>query len=286
MVIAIVKCLVKVMISNELIEKIKADLHMNKMLVKKYESSIDSLPKGGLHCKMINRKERYYHYSPHSSDESSNKLIYVSPKNELLLNSLIKKSFIERSLIYLRNNIVIEEAFLKKYKVFDDNMIINNMPLHCQKIAKSVIEFNPGLPSLSAWQQEKYDKNPYNPEGLKCRSQSGILVRSKSEAIILGQLESYDIPFRYEAHLELAGSSFYPDFTILNPKGNRIIYWEHFGMMDNPTYFASMEKKIRIYKECGIVQWINLIVTFETKETPLDGRTVNDIIKAFLLPNC
>lgn len=272
------------MINNELIARIKSDLHINKILKNKYENVIDGLPKGSLHCKVIKNKRRYYHYAPPKRD-GSNRLIYISSKDEPLLSSLMKKKYIERSLKYLHNNISIEEAFLKKYKIYDYNMVVNNMPLNLREAIKSVIASNPGFPSPSVWEQEKYEKNPYSPEGLVHRSQNGALVRSKSEAIILGLLESYDIPFRYEARLELNGSNFYPDFTILNPRTNEIIYWEHFGMMDDHNYYASMEKKLKIYKECNILQWVNLLATFETKEAPLSGHTVDNIIKAFLLPD-
>ena len=43
----------------------------------------------------------------------------------------------------------------------------------------------------------------------------GLSVESKSESIIASQLERYNIPFRYEALLQLEGQIYYPDFTIL-----------------------------------------------------------------------
>ncbi len=269
--------------SNKLIESIKTDLHINRILENKYMDLIEGLPEGSLHCKTINKTKRYYHYSPNAPKCSANKLTYISDESELLLYELTKKLFAKKSLIFLRNNISAQENFLKKYKVCNLDTILNDMPPAHRELAKSVVENHLKMPNTPIWQQEVYQKNPYNPEGLIHRTQSGALVRSKSEAIILELLESYNVPYRYEAHLQLDGNNLYPDFTILSPRTHEIVYWEHFGMMDDPKYYASMERKLKIYRECNILQWVNLLVTFETQKCPLDGPTVKNIIRAFLL---
>ena len=101
----------------------------------------------------------------------------------------------------------------------------------------------------SKWAGEPYEKNPINPEGLTCRSEYGLSVRSKSESIIASQLERYNIPFRYEALLQLEDQIYYPDFTILNPQDNWVIYWEHFGMVDDPEYARQMDNKLAEYRK-------------------------------------
>jgi hypothetical protein len=268
--------------TNNTIECIKAELHENKKLFQKYRNYIGGLPEGSLQSRTIRNRKTYYHYPPSGPDKFRPRPKYISSKNLPLLYGLAKKRFLEGYLVALGNNISAAESFLKKYKYFDNHTIIEGMSHNFHEITETALANDPVLPSVSHWQQEHYEKNPYHPEGLNVRAQNGTMVRSKSEAIILGQLEIFDIPCRYESRLAIAGNNFFPDFTILSPKGNKIMYWEHFGMVDNADYEDSMEKKLRTYKEYGIVQWRNLIVTFETKELPLDALTVNNLIKAFL----
>lgn len=55
----------------------------------------------------------------------------------------------------------------------------------------------------------------------------GEKVRSKSEVIIADVLSREGIPYRYEYPLYLKGiGKVHPDFTVLNVKQRKEIYWE------------------------------------------------------------
>lgn len=95
-------------------------------------------------------------------------------------------------------------------------------------------------------------------------------------------LDANSIPFRYESQLVLGGQEYYPDFTILNPRNNKIMYWEHFGMMNKEAYKQKTRDKLQTYEDYGILPWNNLILTYETKSSPLDVEKISCIIKAFL----
>ncbi len=134
---------------------------------------------------------------------------------------------------------------------------------------------------IHEWEHEKYDTNDKNPENLIHRCVSGHVVRSKSEEIIANNLFMNHIPFRYEYKLTLKDSVVYPDFTILNPKSRKIIYWEHFGMMDDINYRNRTFKKLRTYGNNGIIPTIDLITTYETKQHPIDSEQIQDIIDRY-----
>ena len=87
---------------------------------------------------------------------------------------------------------------------------------------------------------------------------------SKSEALIDMALFSHLIPFRYECELSLGTHILYPDFTIRHPKTDDIYYWEHFGLMDNPSYCQNVSFKLQQYSLNGIIPSIQLITTYET----------------------
>ncbi len=130
--------------------------------------------------------------------------------------------------------------------------------------------------------QAPYDRSPKYPEQLIHKTAAGVMVRSKSEAIIAMLLHTHKIPFRYECALSLNNVTIYPDFTIHHPLTGQIYYWEHFGMMDNPTYSQNTCSKLQLYATNGIYPTIQLITTFETKENPLDSEYVEALIRHFL----
>jgi hypothetical protein len=83
-------------------------------------------------------------------------------------------------------------------------------------------------------------------------AKNGVLVRSKNEVIVTEILEEL-APGRwqYEAPLTLNGKTLRPDFTIVAPQ--RTIYWEHLGMLQNPSYVASWERKKEWYSNGGVL---------------------------------
>ena len=80
------------------------------------------------------------------------------------------------------------------------------------------------------------DYDPNHPEKLVVPTVTGEMVRSKSEAMILMLLEYSGIPYRYECRLDIDRKAYYPDFTIRHPYTGEIFYWEHVGMLDDPSY--------------------------------------------------
>lgn len=128
------------------------------------------------------------------------------------------------------------------------------------------------------WVLEPYESNEMHPEKLIIGGVRGYCLRSKSEAMIDKALFSYGIPFRYECKLTLGGRTFYPDFTMMHPKTGKLFYWEHFGMMDNPEYVDRACQKLGVYCRNGVIPYVNLILTYETKLYPLGIDTIERAI--------
>jgi hypothetical protein len=133
----------------------------------------------------------------------------------------------------------------------------------------------------NAWAAEEYNKNAYHKENLIYPSNNGIYVRSKSEMIIANHLESYDIPYRYDAAITLGTQTKYPDFTIKRPADGAIILWEHWGALDKPGYMWKMNEKLELYARHGFVPFENLICTFELDIR--NTRRISNFIEIFIL---
>ena len=159
------------------------------------------------------------------------------------------------------------------------DQLFSNKELH--SLLKS--HFTPTSEELTNWQNEPYTQNINHPEHLIHKSTSGHLLRSKSEAIIDMLLYMNKIPFRYECSLTLNETTLFPDFTIKHPKTGKIYYWEHFGLMDNPSYAQNTYSKLHLYTSNGIIPNIHLITTYETKDHPIDVDTISKIISHYFL---
>ena len=109
-------------------------------------------------------------------------------------------------------------------------------------------------------------------------------VRSKSEILIANALKKYNIPYKYECPLYLEGLGVIrPDFSVLNVKQRKLLYWEHLGKMDDEEYARTNVNRINFYEKNGVFKGDRLIVTWETSKTPLDTKLLDMVIRHYLL---
>lgn len=139
---------------------------------------------------------------------------------------------------------------------------------------------------IATWQHLPYTGKPFEINAPEFFTSTGVRVRSKSEVIIAEALYRAGIPFRYEYPISVKGwRTLYPDFTCLNTTSREEIIWEHFGLMGDPDYTENAIQKISHYAASGYILGKNLIVTFESGNTPLSVKQVQAYIKAFFKQN-
>ena len=136
---------------------------------------------------------------------------------------------------------------------------------------------------IKEWEAVSYKGKSFQEETSEIYTEKGERVRSKSEKLIADKLYMMAIPYRYECSIYLKGmGKVYPDFTLLHIKTRKEIIWEHFGMMEDPVYASSAVRKICAYQANGYYQGINLITTFETKQTVPNMRDIERMLKRVL----
>lgn len=131
---------------------------------------------------------------------------------------------------------------------------------------------------LNNWKNQEYEVLAFKDNYPEYYTRKGIRVRSKSEVIIADTLDEMEIPFLYEKPLKLNSGIVHPDFTLLNIRERRELYWEHLGMMDDIDYRNNALIKIRNYESSGIYQHDCLILTFETSKYPLNTKEIRRMI--------
>lgn len=262
---------------REIINKIEARKNFLTKILKQIENNEGSYPEGTLRIRNKNNKGVYYHIE----DKKDSCGTYIPRKEENLARKLAQKEY------------------EKKYKkqAIDELKAINRFLSEVDKC--SCIDFysklNPIRKKLispfeisdsefvNKWKSIDY-------EGLKFRdddmsnyiTDAGERVRSKSELVIANMLYKNNIPYKYECPLKINNYTIYPDFTVLNIKKRKVLYWEHFGMMGDTEYCNNAIKKILNYSNGNIQIGDKLIATFETVNVPIDVKNINKLISCYL----
>lgn len=130
-----------------------------------------------------------------------------------------------------------------------------------------------------SWYRNRESENPYMREHLIYATESGNLMRSKSERFIGDFLEGKQRVYRYEPKISIEGRYIYPDFMVLKPD-SEIVIWEHLGLMNNAEYADRMMRRLQDYRKNGFVQHRNLICTYE--EDLRNKEMLEDIFYRFL----
>lgn len=112
----------------------------------------------------------------------------------------------------------------------------------------------------------------------------GYRVRSKSEQLWADSFKRFNVPHVFEPKLYLKGKGWVrPDFVGLNVRLRKEIWVEHMGMMDMLSYSEENVRKLHLYERNGYVLGDNLLITMETRRSPLEARSIEAMIKKHFL---
>ena len=241
------------------------------------------MPQG--HLRIAQRKGRFQFY--HYIVPDNKKGLYIPKSKMAFAQSLAQKDYDINLINALQKEIEAIKHYLIQTK--SGEAIPNLYKKLClvrQSLVEPVTFTNQQYKDL--WQNEAYSKNAFMETNLNMDTSRGEKVRSKSEVIIADTLFRLGVPYHYEFPLKLSSgngtkTTVLPDFLCLNVRTRKEFYWEHFGMMDDPEYAQKSVSKINFYTQNGIFPGKNLIITMETKNSPLKIRDLEKVIKEFLL---
>lgn len=268
-------------------ELLKKECQAMKSILEYYQKELTEMPDGYLGRKKVNNNFYYYqqlNVKKNGLCRRIQKHLSHNSSDEWTIALLKRKRFLELSLRPLNVQIKRMEHFLTNFNEFNPTEIENSMSPTYSGIEMKQASSDPSFViNEKAWLTEPFESNPFERERLIHTTSNGLHVRSKSEAIIVNLLDNSGIPFRYEAPLKLDDYTFYPDFTVLRPSDQKVIYWEHFGMISSSNYQSKMDHKLSIYRLYQITPWNNLITTYDDENGSIDARQMSRIIEIFLL---
>ena len=263
-------------------QKITETLISRKNLLLKWQKNLEhsllKVPEGSLRvCKHHNRTQYYQRTSPKDFNGK-----YIPKENYLLVKQLAQKDYALKTLAVLNKEILAIDKFLTLYPKNNAEELYLSLHPERQKLITPIYESDDDY--IKHWESYTYSGKDFDELSSPLYTQKGERVRSKSEIIIADLLHKHNIPYRYECPIYLSSfGKIYPDFMTLNIRSRKEIIWEHFGMMDDPIYLEGALKKIATYEQNGFFPGDNLILTYESKNNPINTKILLLIIEKFLL---
>lgn len=258
-----------------LYDDMQAEKRRLEQELRSMEQKLTKLPEGRLVCGGSKAHPRYYQCI-------GNKRKYITKSNYHLAEQLAEKTYIKARLKDIRRQLKGIVAYLKS-----NHPDLDTAPKLVQSTSKYskllVPLFRPANEVLAAWMQKPYSKNDRYPNQLKHDTVNGLKVRSKSEAMIVLELANCRIPFHYEEKLEIEEVCLHPDFTLRHPKTGKTIYWEHFGYLEEASYQRILCHKLQLYMSGHIFPEEGLIITWETRDRPLQLSEIRQKIQKHFL---
>ena len=133
---------------------------------------------------------------------------------------------------------------------------------------------------------EEAKAKPYaeNYRYLVALQEGYVMVASKSEALILQELVALGVPVEYEPTIEIEGRTYKGDFRVRNKNHEEIeYYWEHLGMLKDPSYRKRWKEKEEAYRRAGIEEGRNLLVTRDEEDGGVDMVRIHNMILQYLV---
>ena len=249
-------------------------------LKKEVEARFQKAPSGKIH--IVKSGTRIQFYLRTNPKDKSGK--YIRKKDDKIIRMYLQKSYDEKILKLLITELKGLEMLINRYSSISKE--IQQVYSGYSGIIKEYIdpvdisdeEF------IQGWQDMPFQGKGMSDDSWLYETNRKEKVRSKSELTIANMLAGNGVPYKYECPLVLQnGTVIYPDFTILNVRKSKEIYWEHRGMMDDREYARKAVFKLKSMLKNGIVIGDNLYITEETSTNPLGTHEIETIIQKFCL---
>lgn len=256
-----------------------------KKTVNMIDKFLEDAPKGCLKYQ-IKAGKAYYYQKYKNEEENSYVVHYIERKDEKLAMKLAQKGYFIMIKPLLEKEIKALEQFLESYNTRDVDEVYDGLADARKKLITPVRMSKKEL--INKWESEKFELYKGYEENLKYETEGGEIVRSKSEVIIANLLYSKRnvLRYKYERPLDVRKNgrlfTIHPDFTIMNINTGKVVYWEHAGCMDNVEYVNDFICKVNTYISNNIIPGKNLIITYETLDSPLNVNTIKILINRII----
>ena len=235
--------------------------------LEKVHERITELPKGEIHAEKHGKYVEHYHEWFEEGEEKARKQRKYVKKADV--ESLKKKIGLRKRLEQRQDQLIIAKDYYQN--------CLQEIKLDPEKILKEDQERRRALQKHREVRQKAIEEDPFHSNIHVTLKEE--FVRSKGEVIIGNMLFFLRIQYDYEKKQWIGGEWIAPDFTIYY-KG-RVIYWEHVGLLSDEKYRKRWEKKREAYARAGIMEGVNLIITYG--HNGIDSVELMNLIDQYIL---
>lgn len=239
---------------------------------------LKGLPDGSLYVYQKGGRNYYCQRLPKEGNRKKERRIAISNDSDTIL-ALVRKKYVEAALENLRKDVENLNRAISNYSPIGEEHVMRSFVRKYPELKRGLY-FGGSDPSV--W-TDHYVQPEFHAENLKSVSAQGERMRSGGEMYIASRLDHFGIPYRYEDNTGIPDLSYAPDFKILRPRDRKIIYWEHFGKVNDYGYVLDNIEKVKTYISYGIKPWDNLIMTFNNEKGGYDGKLIDSLIECWLL---
>ena len=252
----------------------KDELQKRKNMI---EKELETTPEGYLRiCNAGNTPQFYLRTNP--QDFSG---VYIPKSRMSEIKNLAQKEYNKKVLRSIEQELKAIEKYLSTYPSKPAEEVYESLHIERQKLITPIRLTDEQY--IREWLETPFQGKEIDDDVPLLYTEKGERVRSKSEVIIADILHHEGVPYKYECPLMLKGlGKVHPDFTMLNVRKRKVIYWEHLGKMDDAEYVESAIRRKEFYERNGIFLGDNLILTFETRNCPLNQRNIRIQIERYL----
>lgn len=248
--------------------------------ISEIEQKLAVLPEGDFSLRTNGNGCKYYRVmdaEPSAGGRRKHQFVYISKSNREYAADLALRKYYQT----LKEDLLGRAAAIRRLQRTVEHGCSHAEQLMAQKNFAELVEprISTGEEEMRAWAAQDYVRNMDHPEYLKVPTEGGIMVRSKSEALIANMLTERGLAFRYENQTSVGTRTVYPDFTIWHPERGNLVIWEHFGMIGMQAYQSQIQARIDNYIANGYLTYKNFITTYESSEDPFDTEFASKIIR-------
>lgn len=237
------------------------------------------LPEGSLYVYEKNGKNYYAQRLPKGGNRKKEHRIAISKNSDLIL-ALVRKKYVESAIKNIRKDLEEIDRTIRGYDPVGEDGVMREFCAKYPDLSKGV---RYGWSDPYEWAANYEQPRDFYVDDLKSVSAQGEDMRSGPEMYISSRLDHFGIPYRYEDSTGIPDLNYAPDFKIIRPRDRKIIYWEHFGKVNDYEYVRNNMEKVRDYIDYGIKPWDNLIMTFSNERGGYDGKLIDAMIECWLL---
>ena len=265
---------------TNILEEAEVRMKELKQIICDKEIAVARAPEGVLNiAKERPDKKASFYYKESSSDTKKQ---YIKSADIQRIQALCQKDYDQRVLKAAKEELKKLEKLYNSYP----NTLVEDVYAKLLPERQQYVEpiYMTDTQFREIWLADDYERKPFKSDFPEYYTDRGERVRSKSEILIANLLNKYDIPYKYERPMYLAGyGKLHPDFTILNMRQRKEMILEHLGKMDDPEYAEKACLRIDAYERNGYFPGETLLLTYETLRYPLDMRVVEKLIQKHLL---